>query len=69
MAAWFGAAFHGGAKVQNTKLSHRGIAKVFIVIVLVLNAIPMFISSLFLVDRQCVFDLSEFGLVRGDHAF
>ena len=44
MTAWFGAAFHGGAKAQNIQLSHRGIAKVFMVIVLVLNAIPMFVS-------------------------
>ena len=44
MAAWFGAAFHGAIKTTNIQLSHRGIAKVFIVIVLVLNAIPMFVS-------------------------
>ena len=44
MSAWFGAAFHGITPSSNIKMSHRGVAKVFIIITLVLNAIPMFVS-------------------------
>ena len=44
MSAWFGAAYHGLTPSPNIKMSHRGLAKVFIVITLVLNAIPMFVS-------------------------
>ena len=44
MSAWFGTAFHGVATGRNIKLSHKQTARIFIAIVLVLNAIPMFVS-------------------------
>lgn len=45
LAAWFGAAFSGGSGAGTpVKLSHMGVAKIFIIITLVLNAIPLFVS-------------------------
>lgn len=43
MAAWFGPAFRGAARPSRSS-NRRGVAKIFIIITLVLNAIPLFFS-------------------------